>query len=172
MTKTERTEPVLWRITISPRRSESEAQGSAVLRDIHELGLTHVERVASSRLFFLQGNVSAETVERIAGRLLADPITETFAFSRGGDDRRLPSPEADGSWMADRLDNHKIDCLSFFSPSAFQFFLDLVGGNAVGKIIGSGAAIAAIGDEDVTLDLNHPLAGRTLSFSVEIVSIA
>jgi FKBP-type peptidyl-prolyl cis-trans isomerase 2 len=33
------------------------------------------------------------------------------------------------------------------------------------------ARIQAIDDEHVTLDLNHPLAGRTLEFAVEIVGI-
>ena len=34
------------------------------------------------------------------------------------------------------------------------------------------AVVRAIADEDVTLDLNHPLAGKTLTFDVEVVSVA
>jgi FKBP-type peptidyl-prolyl cis-trans isomerase 2 len=34
------------------------------------------------------------------------------------------------------------------------------------------ARVADIGIETVTLDLNHPLAGKTLLFSVEIVSVS
>ena len=34
------------------------------------------------------------------------------------------------------------------------------------------AIVRAIADEDVTLDLNHPLAGKTLEFDVEVVSVA
>lgn len=33
------------------------------------------------------------------------------------------------------------------------------------------AVVAEIGDDDVTLDLNHPLAGKTLDFDVEIIEI-
>jgi FKBP-type peptidyl-prolyl cis-trans isomerase SlyD len=50
---------------------------------------------------------------------------------------------------------------------------------AVGAIVqGEGpdgpfrALVVAIGDEEVTMDLNHPLAGKTLSFDVEVVSVA
>ena len=50
---------------------------------------------------------------------------------------------------------------------------------AVGTIIGVQASdgrnfqaiVSDIGDDDVTLDLNHPLAGKTLDFDVEILSV-
>lgn len=34
------------------------------------------------------------------------------------------------------------------------------------------AAITDVGDERVTLDLNHPLAGKTLKFDVEILDVS
>lgn len=46
---------------------------------------------------------------------------------------------------------------------------DQVSGEAGGKPLL--ATVAAIGDDSVTLDLNHPLAGKTLDFEVELVSV-
>ncbi len=97
MTLAQRAEPILWRIRILPQRRQLDAHGAAMLRDIHELGLDRAERVASSRLFLLQGDLGPETIERIAAELLADPVTEGFSLHRGGDDRSLPGAEFDAA---------------------------------------------------------------------------
>jgi len=41
--------------------------------------------------------------------------------------------------------------------------------NSEGHIIQG--TVAAVGDETVTMDFNHPLAGKTLHFAVEVVSV-
>lgn len=46
---------------------------------------------------------------------------------------------------------------------------DLVRGEAGGREFR--ARVTQIGAKDVTLDLNHPLAGKTLNFDVEVVEI-
>ena len=46
---------------------------------------------------------------------------------------------------------------------------DMVSGQAGGRPFQ--ARVAEIGEEQVTLDLNHPLAGKTLEFDVEIMTI-
>ena len=47
--------------------------------------------------------------------------------------------------MADQLRHGKIDCLTFFSPSAFRFFLEILPDPAVRTIQAAQSVIAAIG---------------------------
>jgi FKBP-type peptidyl-prolyl cis-trans isomerase 2 len=57
--------------------------------------------------------------------------------------------------------------------TAFQMDRELKPGDVVGGQIGDQpfqAVIEAVGAEEITLNLNHPLAGKTLDFEVEIVS--
>ena len=57
---------------------------------------------------------------------------------------------------------------------AFQAAGDLTVGDIVnGQIAGQPfrAQVMALDEETVTLDLNHPLAGKTLTFDVEVVAI-
>jgi FKBP-type peptidyl-prolyl cis-trans isomerase SlyD len=46
---------------------------------------------------------------------------------------------------------------------------DVVSGQAEGQAFE--ARVTEVGDEEITLDLNHPLAGKTLEFEVEIVEV-
>lgn len=46
---------------------------------------------------------------------------------------------------------------------------DVVGGSVSGQKFQ--AVVTEIGEKEVTLDLNHPLAGKTLNFDVEIVGV-
>lgn len=81
---------VLFRAEIAPARPELDAHGAAILKDIHELGLPHVQYVASSHLFFLEGGLGRDQAETIGRELLADPVTEQLHLLQGGDDRSLP----------------------------------------------------------------------------------
>lgn len=59
--------------------------------------------------------------------------------------------------------------------SAFQDASQLEQGSVVsGQVQGQKftATVKDIGDEHITLDMNHPLAGKTLEFAVEIVEVA
>src|SRR5690606_26927207 len=80
----------LWRVTVSPKRQALDAHGNAVLKDVHELGLTHVTQVASSRLYLIEtGEMDAGALAQIGTALLADSVTENVYVKPGGDDRTL-----------------------------------------------------------------------------------
>jgi len=66
------------------------------------------------------------------------------------------------------------DAVQNVPKSAFQGAEELTVGELVMGSTGGRsfqAKIVAISDQDVMLDLNHPLAGKTLHFSVEVVSV-
>jgi FKBP-type peptidyl-prolyl cis-trans isomerase SlpA len=59
--------------------------------------------------------------------------------------------------------------------TAFQYHDQLNPGDVVsGQRRGQAfrAIVAEVGPEEITLDLNHPLAGKTLQFEVKILEIA
>ena len=97
MTAASGTGSSFWRVTILPKREDLDSTGTSVLRDVHDLGLAHVRRVAAGRLFLLEGKLDAAQAERIAAELLVDPITEEYRFQRGGNDRDLPGAGFDAA---------------------------------------------------------------------------
>ncbi len=138
MTITQRTDAVLWRITVSSARPELDAHGAAVLKDIQELGLPHARRVAFSRLYLLEGDLQEIQARRIASELLADPITEIFEVRRGGDDRALPGTGFDA-------------CIEVHLKGGV---MDVV----------AGSALAAIGD--MNIDTEHLQAATARLYRV------
>ena len=64
---------------------------------------------------------------------------------------------------------HEVPKKAFSDPSALKPG-DRVSGQAQDQEFE--AVVTAVGDETISLDLNHPLAGKTLQFEVEIVEVA
>ena len=79
----------------------------------------------------------------------------------------LPPEEAYGPINADAI--QVVEKTSF--PTGFNFEL----GGQVQGMTGDGqpmtATIQSLSDDSVTLDMNHPMAGKNLNFEIELVSI-
>ncbi len=73
----------VWRVELSSRRAEFDVRGRAMLADMRRRGRGHIEAVRSSRLYFFRGLLGHEHIKRLAGSLLADPVTETFHICQG-----------------------------------------------------------------------------------------
>lgn len=85
-----------------------------------------------------------------------------------GDKRDLEIPAVAG------YGEHDPNAVRQVPKEAFQETQKLVVGSVVqGESEGEPfqAVITAVGGNDVTLDFNHPLAGKTLHFEVEVVNV-
>lgn len=80
---------------------------------------------------------------------------------------RLEEDEAYGTWRQEAVHNVP---RSMFPPGQTPVL-----GMTVAMSLPNGtqvpALIAEVKDDEIALDLNHPLAGKALTFSVEIVSV-
>jgi FKBP-type peptidyl-prolyl cis-trans isomerase SlyD len=69
---------------------------------------------------------------------------------------------------------HNPDAVQQVPKSAFHGADQLTVGETVMGTSGGRefqAKVTAIDDENITVDLNHPLAGKTLEFAIEVVSV-
>ncbi len=59
--------------------------------------------------------------------------------------KTIPNTDVNVKEMRLKIMNNEIDCLTFFSPSAFHFFMDLLGVNITAEIKKKNVVLAAIG---------------------------
>lgn len=86
MTRThEHDEPAVNRfhVEVRPRTPTLDGHGRAVLHDVRQIGLEHVEGVRTSRVYLLEGSLSEADVRLMASELLTDPVSETFIARQG-----------------------------------------------------------------------------------------
>ena len=102
-----------------------------------------------------EGQIVPGLEEQLAGMAAGEKKTATVPPDKGYGERR-----------ADAV--HKLSKAAFQDPSNLKPG-DIVSGQADGQSFQ--AMVTEVGDDEITLDLNHPLAGKTLTFEVEIVEI-
>ncbi len=78
-------------------------------------------------------------------------------------------PPEDGYGDRDPDATERIPRSAFPPELALETGMHLTARHENGSIVPM--TVSAVGDEEVTVDLNHPLAGRTLHFDVAIVDI-
>ena len=117
-----------------------------------------VDRSSSHKpLSFIQGEHKI-----IAG------LEKRLAGLKAGDSRKVtvPPEEAYGPHREEGIQT--VPSATFKDPNTLK-----IGGLVQGSIEGKAfrARVLKIEKDRITLDLNHPLAGKTLEFEVEIVSV-
>ncbi len=73
---------MLWEVEIEPAAGQVDREGRRVLQECRVLGAASVSDVRAARSFLIQGELDADSVQRVAETLLADTIVETFRVHR------------------------------------------------------------------------------------------
>ena len=69
-----------WKIEIRNRKGVFDPLGSGIKKDIKDLGIVAVKKVATAQVFIICGDVSRRDAHRIAQELLTDPITQEYSL--------------------------------------------------------------------------------------------
>ena len=85
-----------WKIEVSYKPETPDAIGQGILQDINDLGLTGVESVHTVQIYWIEGDINANAIERICAELLADPVTQNYVYSHS--DNHAPKQSEDSVW--------------------------------------------------------------------------
>jgi FKBP-type peptidyl-prolyl cis-trans isomerase SlyD len=96
-------------------------------------------------------------------------LEEQLLGKSAGDTLELNIPADKGYGPPDPQAIQTVPRSAFGDPEKLKVG-DIVAGEAAGQQIR--ARIAEIGSENITIDLNHPLAGKALHFSIEVVEVS
>lgn len=85
-----------WKIEISYKPETPDAIGRGILQDITDLGLAGVESVRTVQIYWIEGEVNSQAIERICAELLADSVTQNYVYSDSGN--HIPGQSDDSTW--------------------------------------------------------------------------
>ena len=70
------------RIEVRLKSHLPDARGQGLVKDIRDLGITTISDVRVVDIYWLDAELSPETLELIGQRLLADQVTQTFNYQQ------------------------------------------------------------------------------------------
>ncbi|NLF33243.1 MAG: phosphoribosylformylglycinamidine synthase subunit PurL [Planctomycetes bacterium] len=76
---------MIHRIEIWPQPGRSDPHAAGIAAQGREMGASGIADVRSARLFFVQGDLTADQVKRLGAELLADPVTEQAVIGASKD---------------------------------------------------------------------------------------
>jgi len=71
-----------WRVEVAIRREFPDPIGRSILQDIRDLGIQNVRDIRVADVFLIAGPLNKRDINRIAARLLCDPVNQTYSFDR------------------------------------------------------------------------------------------
>lgn len=69
-----------WKVEVYCKPEVPDTVGQGILEDITDLGINGIDAVRTATVYWIEGSLDAETIDRIGAELLANPITQTYTF--------------------------------------------------------------------------------------------
>lgn len=69
-----------WKVEVSYKPEVPDTIGQGILEDITDLGIGGVDSVRTATVYWIDGTLDAQAIDRIGAELLADPITQVYTF--------------------------------------------------------------------------------------------
>ncbi len=110
---------MLWEIDLRPRKGLPDRDAEGVAADAKALGLAKDVQVATARGYLVQGDLTADRIERLAHELFGDPVVEEIAWAPVGAPE-LSTPPTD--WSLKRP-VHTASASSGVAPTLLQVLL-------------------------------------------------
>ena len=70
-----------WKVEVSYKPEVPDTVGQGILEDITDLGISGINSVRTATVYWIEGALDAQSIDRIGTELLADPITQTYTFA-------------------------------------------------------------------------------------------
>lgn len=118
----------------------------------------------------VDSSVGRAPLEYVQGESQIIPgLEEQLVGLNAGDKKKVTVAPDKAYGFEDPQAVHAVPRSAFQNPGELH-----VGDRVSGQVDGRQfqARVTAVGTADITIDLNHPLAGKTLSFAVEILEVA
>ncbi len=74
-----------WKVEVFYKTNVPDTIGHGIVEDISDLGIHGVESVRTAAVYWIEGDLDSQTVDRIGSELLADPITQNYTFDNVND---------------------------------------------------------------------------------------
>ena len=70
----------LWKVEVFYKPEVPDTIGKDILEDISDLGISGVDSVRTANVYWIEGKLDSQSIDRIATELLADPITQNYTY--------------------------------------------------------------------------------------------
>ena len=90
-----------WKIEIRYREDIPDAIGKGLVGDVQDLGITGVEDIRTTQVYWVTGEAEAAVIERLCSELLADAVTQVYRYYPLESEKSAPATNGGGEWIVE-----------------------------------------------------------------------